>query len=96
MRSPCPPTPKGIIHVVGRSSLDTREMDGCDCGNTKYSKYAPTVIFNDVFVPWDRVFLCGEYEFAVDLVVRFSAFTVRATAAVNPARSTAWPARPCA
>jgi 4-hydroxybutyryl-CoA dehydratase/vinylacetyl-CoA-Delta-isomerase len=32
------------------------------------------VIFNDVFVPWERVFMCGEYEFAVDLVVRFSAF----------------------
>lgn len=69
-----PADTEGVIHVVGRNSMDTRELDGCDCGNTQYSKYAPTVIFNDVFVPWDRVFLCGEYEFAVDLVVRFSAF----------------------
>ncbi len=65
---------KGVIHVVGRSSMDTRELDGCDRGNACYSKYAPTVIFNDVFVPWDRVFLCGETEFAVELVIRFSAF----------------------
>ena len=64
----------GVIHVVGRSSLDTREQDGCDCGNERYSKYAPTIIFDDVFVPWNRVFLCGEVEFATDLVAYFSAF----------------------
>ena len=64
----------GMIHVVGRSSLDTREQDGCDCGNQRYSKYAPTVIFDNVFVPWERVFLCGEWEFAADLVAYFSAF----------------------
>jgi len=69
-----PADTEGVIHVVGRSSLDTREMDGCDCGNIRYSKYAPTVIFDDVFVPWDRVFLCGEVEFAAELVMRFSAF----------------------
>jgi 4-hydroxybutyryl-CoA dehydratase/vinylacetyl-CoA-Delta-isomerase len=64
----------GLIHVVGRSSLDTRELDGCDMGNTRYSKYCPTVIFNNVFVPWERVFMCGEVEFAVDMVVKFSSF----------------------
>jgi 4-hydroxybutyryl-CoA dehydratase/vinylacetyl-CoA-Delta-isomerase len=64
----------GLIHVVGRSSLDTRELDGCDTGNFKYSKYCPTLIFNDVFVPKERVFLCGETEFAVDMVVKFSSF----------------------
>lgn len=69
-----PSDTKGVIHVVGRSSMDTRELDGCDCGNRRYSKYAPTVIYDDVFVPWDRVFLCGEWEFAADLVIYFSAF----------------------
>jgi 4-hydroxybutyryl-CoA dehydratase/vinylacetyl-CoA-Delta-isomerase len=64
----------GVIHVVGRSSLDMREQEGCDCGNQRYSKYAPTVIFDNVFVPWERVFLCGEWEFAADLVAYFSAF----------------------
>jgi 4-hydroxybutyryl-CoA dehydratase/vinylacetyl-CoA-Delta-isomerase len=64
----------GLIHVVGRSSLDQRELDGCDCGNRFYSKYCPTVIFDDVFVPWERVFLCGETEFAADMVLKFSAF----------------------
>ncbi len=64
----------GLIHIVGRSSLDTRELDGCDIGNIRYSKYCPTVIFNDVFVPRERIFLCGEVEFAADMVVRFSSY----------------------
>ncbi len=69
-----PADTKGLIHVVGRSSLDMRELDGCDMGNAYYSKYCPTLIFDDVFVPWDRVFLCGETEFALDMVVKFSSF----------------------
>ncbi len=69
-----PADARGVIHVVGRSTLDTRELDGCDIGNVRYSKYCPTIIFDDVFVPWERVFLCGETEFAVELVMRFSAF----------------------
>ncbi len=67
-----PSDTKGLIHVVGRSTLDKRELDGCDIGNTMYSKYCPTLIFNDVFVPMERVFMCGETEFAQEMVVKFS------------------------
>jgi 4-hydroxybutyryl-CoA dehydratase / vinylacetyl-CoA-Delta-isomerase len=69
-----PSDTKGLIHVVGRSTLDMRELDGCDIGNTRYSKYCPTLIFDDVFVPWERVFMCGETEFASEMVVRFSSY----------------------
>jgi 4-hydroxybutyryl-CoA dehydratase / vinylacetyl-CoA-Delta-isomerase len=69
-----PSDTKGLIHVIGRSTLDMRELEGCDIGNTLYSKYCPTLIFDDVFVPWERVFMCGETDFAGDLVGRFSAF----------------------
>jgi 4-hydroxybutyryl-CoA dehydratase/vinylacetyl-CoA-Delta-isomerase len=64
----------GLIHVVGRSTLDQRELDGCDMGNVRYSKYCPTLIFNDVFIPKERVFMCGEVEFAGEMVVRFSSY----------------------
>jgi 4-hydroxybutyryl-CoA dehydratase/vinylacetyl-CoA-Delta-isomerase len=67
-----PSDAEGLIHVVGRSTLDMREMEGCDIGNARYSKYCPTLIFNDVFVPWERVFMCGETEFAQEMVVKFS------------------------
>ena len=69
-----PADTEGLIHVVGRSTLDMRELDGCDIGNFRYSKYCPTLIFNDVFIPNDRIFLNGETEFAVDYVVKFSSF----------------------
>jgi 4-hydroxybutyryl-CoA dehydratase/vinylacetyl-CoA-Delta-isomerase len=32
------------------------------------------VIFDDVFVPWERVFLCGEWAFAMPLVYNFAYF----------------------
>ncbi len=67
-----PSDTKGLIHVVGRSTLDMRELDGCDIGNVYYSKYCPTLIFDDVFVPWERVFMCGETEFASEMVIKFS------------------------
>jgi 4-hydroxybutyryl-CoA dehydratase/vinylacetyl-CoA-Delta-isomerase len=69
-----PADTKGIIHVVGRNTLDTREIEGVDCGNARYSKYCPTVIYDDVFVPWERVFMCGEIDFSGEMVNRFSAF----------------------
>jgi 4-hydroxybutyryl-CoA dehydratase/vinylacetyl-CoA-Delta-isomerase len=69
-----PSDTKGLIHVVGRSTLDMRELDGCDIGNQFYSKYCPTLIFDDVFVPWNRVFLFGETEFAGDMVIKFSTY----------------------
>ena len=69
-----PADTKGVIHVVGRNTLDTREIEGVDCGNIRYSKYCPTVIYDEVFVPWERVFMCGEIDFTGEMVGRFSAF----------------------
>jgi 4-hydroxybutyryl-CoA dehydratase/vinylacetyl-CoA-Delta-isomerase len=69
-----PSDTKGLIHVVGRSTLDMRELDGCDIGNQYFSKYCPTLIFDNVFVPWNRVFLFGETEFAGDMVIKFSTY----------------------
>jgi 4-hydroxybutyryl-CoA dehydratase/vinylacetyl-CoA-Delta-isomerase len=69
-----PSDTEGLIHVVGRSSMDTREIEGVDCGNIRYSKYCPTLIFDEVLVPWERVFMFREIEFAAEMVSRFSAY----------------------
>jgi 4-hydroxybutyryl-CoA dehydratase/vinylacetyl-CoA-Delta-isomerase len=66
-----PTDTKGLIHVYGRGTLEARPLQGCDLGNVEFSKFAPMVIFNDVFVPWDKVFLCGEYEYAGEMVRNF-------------------------
>ncbi len=65
---------EGLIHVYGRGTLEARALQDCDLGNIKYSKFAPMIIFNDVFIPWENVFLCGEYEFAGPMVRHFGNF----------------------
>lgn len=69
-----PADAEGLIHVYGRGTLEERELEGCDLGNVRYGKFAPMIIFNDVFVPWERVFLCGEYEYAGPMVRHFGNF----------------------
>jgi 4-hydroxybutyryl-CoA dehydratase/vinylacetyl-CoA-Delta-isomerase len=62
---------EGVIHVYGRGTLESRAIDDCDLGNVEFSKFCPMVIFQDVFIPWDKVFLCGEYEYAGEMVRNF-------------------------
>ncbi len=62
---------EGVIHIYGRGTLESRALEGCDLGNVEFSKFAPMVIFEDVFVPWERVFLYGEYEYAGNMVRNF-------------------------
>jgi 4-hydroxybutyryl-CoA dehydratase / vinylacetyl-CoA-Delta-isomerase len=65
----------GISLVFGRQTNDTRRLDGViDAGNPKYGIVGgeALIIFDDVFVPWERVFMCGEYEFAGELVETFA------------------------
>ena len=67
---------KGITMIIGRQSCDTRKLEGCpmDTGNPEFGGVEALTIFDDVFVPNDRIFLCGEYEFAGVLVERFAGY----------------------
>ena len=69
-----PADAKGVIHVYGRGTLEERAIEGFDLGNINFSKSCPMVIFDDVFVPWERVFLCGEYEFAGQMTRIFGSY----------------------
>jgi 4-hydroxybutyryl-CoA dehydratase/vinylacetyl-CoA-Delta-isomerase len=62
---------EGMVQVYGRGTLEARELQDCDLGNIRYSKFAPMILFNDVFVPWEQVFLAGEYEYAGPMVINF-------------------------
>jgi 4-hydroxybutyryl-CoA dehydratase/vinylacetyl-CoA-Delta-isomerase len=68
----------GITYVYGRQSCDTRHLEqagsGLDRGNPRYSGQEALVVFDDVFVPWERVFMDGEVEFAAPLVERFTCY----------------------
>lgn len=69
---------EGIIHIFGRQTNDTRRLENADIdlGNVKYGIVGgeALTILDDVFVPWERVFMCGEYKFAGMLVERFASY----------------------
>jgi 4-hydroxybutyryl-CoA dehydratase/vinylacetyl-CoA-Delta-isomerase len=64
----------GLKFIYGRQSCDTRAMEGgeIDQGNARYSGQEVLVIFDRVFIPWEQVFMDGEWEFASVLVERFT------------------------
>ena len=67
---------KGITFVCQYTPFSA-ERDMADnleeLGNPLYGERETSmVIFDDVFVPWDRVFHCGEYKYSVKLVTRFA------------------------
>ncbi len=66
----------GITFVLGRQPSDTRKLEESplDVGNPAYGSQEALIIFEDVFVPWERVFLCGEVDQSGKVVERFAAF----------------------
>ncbi|MDG1463242.1 MAG: 4-hydroxyphenylacetate 3-hydroxylase N-terminal domain-containing protein [Gammaproteobacteria bacterium] len=66
---------EGITYIYGRQSCDTRAMDGeIDAGNAKFSGQEAMIIFDDVFIPREQIFMNGEYDFAAMLVERFTCY----------------------
>lgn len=66
---------EGVTQIFEAPAGNFRWLNGsgADLGNPKYGIHgASLVVFNDVFVPWERVFMCGEYEFSGSLVLRFA------------------------
>ena len=66
----------GLTFIYGRQSCDTRSMeDGdIDVGNAQFGGQEAMIIIEDVFVPNELIFMEGEFEFAVDLVERFTSY----------------------
>ena len=71
-----PADAEGIFYVYGRQSCDTRKLEGCeiDVGNSRFGGHEALMVFDNLFVPWENVFMCGEYEFSGLLVERFAGY----------------------
>lgn len=72
-----PSDAEGVIMIYGRQSCDTRKMErgaNIDLGNAQYGGHEALVIFEDVFVPNERIFMCKEYQFAGMMVERFAGY----------------------
>ena len=66
----------GVRYIYGRQSSDTRklEADKIDVGNPIFGGQEVMTVFEDVFVPGERVFLDGQTDFAGTLVERFASY----------------------
>ena len=66
----------GLTYVVGRQTNDTRIMDGgtMDAGNAQFAGQESLIVFGNVFVPNEHVFMDGEWEYATSLVERFTTY----------------------
>jgi 4-hydroxybutyryl-CoA dehydratase/vinylacetyl-CoA-Delta-isomerase len=71
-----PADAEGITYIYGRQSCDTRSMEegDLDAGNAKFSGQEAMIIFDNVFIPNELIFMQGEYEFASMLVERFTCY----------------------
>lgn len=72
-----PADTEGIIIVYGRQSCDTRKLEegaDIDLGNKNYGGHEALVIFDNVFVPNERIFMNGETDYAGILVERFAGY----------------------
>ena len=67
---------KGLFMIIGRQSCDTRKLENSkmDVGNCEFGGVEALTIFDDVFVPNDRIFLNGETDFAGMMVERFAGY----------------------
>lgn len=72
----CPADEEGVFYIYGRQSCDTRKLEGgtIDVGNYHFGGHEALMVFDNVFIPWENVFMCGEYEFAGMLVERFAGY----------------------
>lgn len=73
----CPSDAEGLYMIYGRQSCDTRKMEAnadIDVGNKKFGGQEALVVFDDVFIPNEYVFMAGEYDFTGMLVERFAGY----------------------
>ena len=71
-----PADAEGITYIIGRQSCDTRKLEQgtMDRGNGIYGGHESLVVFDNVFVPWDRVFMYKQWEFSGRLVEHFASY----------------------
>ena len=71
-----PTNAEGIRYIYGRQASDTRKLEGgkLDIGNPIFGGQEVMTVFEDVFVPHERIFLNGELEPSGQLVERFAAY----------------------
>lgn len=71
-----PSDTEGITYIMGRQSCDTRKLEPgtIDRGNMVFGGHEALIVFDRVFVPWERVFMYKEHDFSGQLVEQFASY----------------------
>jgi 4-hydroxybutyryl-CoA dehydratase/vinylacetyl-CoA-Delta-isomerase len=71
-----PADTQGVTMICGRQPSDARKLEGgsLDVGNQRFGGHEAVIVLEDVFVPWERVFMAGEFAFSGLLVERFAGY----------------------
>jgi 4-hydroxybutyryl-CoA dehydratase/vinylacetyl-CoA-Delta-isomerase len=71
-----PTNAPGVRYIYGRQTSDTRKLEASrlDVGNPIFGGQEVMTVFEDVFVPTERVFMDGEIGFSGTLVERFASY----------------------
>lgn len=59
------------VHIVNRASAP-RPRKHLTAPLNAYGSSDAMIIFDDTFIPWDRVFMCGEHEFGGQVALTFA------------------------
>ena len=72
----CPANAEGLFMIVGRQSCDTRKLEGgdIDVGNAQFGGVELLVVFDDVFIPNENIYMNGETDFTTMMVERFAGY----------------------
>ena len=69
----CPLDAEGVTFVCRPAPIPTEIKELENPIGKKYGHAEVFVIYDDVFIPWERVFMCGEYEASIPVLNTFSA-----------------------
>ncbi len=71
-----PTDAEGLTYILGRTPQDLRlggDADAMIDAGKKYADHQAMVVFDNVFVPWEKVFFCGEWQLTAKLLEYFTA-----------------------
>ncbi len=83
----CPVDTKGITFVTRPGPCPPNPDPMANPASSKHTMVECLTVFDNVFIPWENVFMCGEWEFTENYITYFSAFVRSVKAACTTART---------
>jgi 4-hydroxybutyryl-CoA dehydratase/vinylacetyl-CoA-Delta-isomerase len=70
----CPLDAEGLTFMCRPATAPPEPTELENPIGKKYGHAEIFVIYDDVFIPWEKVFMCGEYDFSIPMINTFSAY----------------------